>query len=128
MANLTYSDIVGIESKAKDVLVSVFGDIENLSLPIDISRILSQYSLTIKQGKFKNTSIVGIYNRPASTIYVSEGDSYQRKAFTVAHELGHHFLHEDKTEEIFLRTQLIKLDNEQTKQEAQANFDARKSH
>ena len=42
--------------------------------------------------------------------------------FTIAHELGHHFLHEGKTdEEIYYRTQAMKI-NSKDKRETEANW------
>lgn len=122
MAHLTKDQIISIEASAQDVLLSVFGNIESIEPPINISEIIRKYNFHLKVGRFKQENVVGAYDRAASTIYVNSDDPYPRQVFTVAHELGHYFLHRSKTQEIFYRTELTKLDGENPPEESQANW------
>lgn len=122
MSVLSQADIIGIEQKAKDVLLSVYKKVEEIKPPIDISKILSANSFKVESGEFDDEDVVGYYDKKAKKISVSSDDIYQRQIFTVAHELGHFFLHADKEEEVFYRTQVINLDSEKQKEEAEANW------
>src|SRR3989339_845568 len=122
MAILSKDQIISIESSAQDVLLSVFGNIDSVELPIKISEILEKYNFNLQKGKFKDDSVVGIYDKQNSTIYVNVDDPYPRQVFTVAHELGHYFLHADKHQEIYYRKELTRLDGENPPQESEANW------
>ena len=122
MAILSKDQILSIESSSQDVLLSVFGNLDLLEPPIDLAKILKKYNFSLHLGKFAEENVVGAYDRKSSTIYVDNNDPYQRQVFTIAHELGHHFLHKDKTQEIFYRTQLTQLDGQNTREETEANW------
>lgn len=122
MAHLTESKILEIDTAAKDVLHSVYGDAESISPPVDLNQILSKFSLTLKEGEFPDRNVAGIFDRGANTIYVAKDDIPARKAFTVSHELGHFFLHKDKKSEVFYRTEMTQLDKEEVVDEAEANW------
>ncbi len=122
MATLSNDKIVSIESSAQDVLLSVFGNMDSLELPINISKILRRYNFTLQKGKFKEDNVVGLYDRNSNTIYIDIDDPYPRQVFTVSHELGHYFLHNDKNQEVFYRIGLTKLDGENSPQESEANW------
>ncbi|HCS79336.1 TPA: hypothetical protein DIV55_06395 [Patescibacteria group bacterium] len=122
MAILSKDQILSIESSAQDVLLSVFDNLDSVQPPIDIFKILKKYNLKLQVGRFKEENIAGAYKRLDNTIFVNSDDPYPRQVFTIAHELGHHFLHNDKNEEVFLRTALTKLDGQNSPQESEANW------
>lgn len=122
MSVLSRGDILGIEQKANDVLLSVYKEEKQIKPPVDISKILSANSFKVESGEFDDKNVAGYYDKKAKKISVSSDDIYQRQIFTVAHELGHFFLHSDKEEEAFYRTQIINLDSEKQKEEAEANW------
>lgn len=112
-----------VQEKAKDILTETFGDVNHIELPVKIGTVAEANNVIIKQGDFKHPDISGSYDRKSQTIIVDTDDEPNRQAFTIAHELGHHFLHEGKTEkEIYLRYYSEKLSFEDKKVEQQANL------
>ncbi len=111
-----------IEAKASGVLESVFGNLNDIQLPISLSRVLDKYNIILKTGKFEDKNVSGVFNRKDQEIYVAEDEAPNRKAFTVAHELGHYFLHEGKVTEVFLREQILNLTEESRESEQEANW------
>ena len=118
---LTTDQIREIESKASDVLSLVY-DGEGLKPPIDLSKILQKSGLTLKAGEFEDDNVSGYYDKNKKTVYVAKDDSYARKIFTIAHELGHFFLHKHKESEIFYRLNAVELDKEEKADEQAANW------
>lgn len=110
-----------IEGRALDILLSSFPNESAFSLPINIGKIAASLDLKLKEGIFKNEEIVGAYDKVSKTIYIAKNDPYQRKAFTIAHEIGHYILHEDKAQETFFRKDLIFVDKETKPMEQEAN-------
>lgn len=110
-----------IEARATDILVEHLGNISELDLPINISKITDDEDLTIVIGDFRDQRVSGAFNRNEKKIYVSKSDAYTRKAFTVAHELGHYFLHQDENEEVFLRLYNDEPDTPVDVREVEAN-------
>jgi Zn-dependent peptidase ImmA (M78 family) len=122
MTNLTQEEITKIDLVAHEVLLSTKTDDKgNPILPIDLSGVLKMYSIQIKEGIFKDANISGLYDRKSNSIYLSKTEPYERKAFTIAHELGHFLLHENNLGEIFYRSTMISLDETTQKDEAEAN-------
>ncbi len=111
-----------IEGKALDVLLTSFDDETSFSLPIKISTIVEALGLTLKEGIFNDPEVVGAYDKESKTIFVAKNDPYTRKAFTIAHELGHFVLHSEKLQETFFRKDLIFVDKEQKPLEQEANI------
>lgn len=113
-----------IEAKADSVLLSIYGDIDKISLPIDLSKILEKNNIKTKEGIFADPDILGAYYKKDGErmIVLSEKDPYQEKIFTVAHELGHYFLQSDTNRDIFFRTQITQLDKEKKPEELEANL------
>ena len=65
--------------------------------PIDLNVILQKYDITLEAAKFNNDDLSGmlIGENGNYKIIVNENHSQNRKSFTIAHELGHYFLHRD---------------------------------
>ena len=51
-------------------------------------------------GAFEDKEVSGAYEREHKMIYIAEDEPTNRKAFTIAHEIGHYFLHEVKQHEV----------------------------
>lgn len=103
------NDTKVIDDRATNLLTSVFGSISAVKLPIDLNEIARYCNLTVQQGDFENKDLEGALDRSKRTIYLSEKDTFDRKNFTLAHELGHFKLHEDINTELFFMHQLTHL-------------------
>jgi len=80
-----------IENRAKEILQKhgLF------SIPIDPVLLANKEGIIIHNAIFSDDGISGmVAKRGASiTMLVNQSDSPARKRFSIAHELGHHFLH-----------------------------------
>lgn len=121
MATLTQNKIQEIEAKASDVLASTFGEVE-YSLPINLGEVAESENLTLKEAFFVDNDAIGLYDRAARTIYIKRGSHLPRMSFTIAHEIGHHILHEHVNEETFWRRDVLNLENQDGNREAEANW------
>lgn len=110
-----------IELQARDVLLNAYDGEQAIAPPIDILKIVKALGLTLKEGVFKEENVAGAYDKASKTIYIAENDPYTRKAFTIAHELGHFFLHKEKEKETFFRSNALLLDKEEKEDEQEAN-------
>lgn len=80
-----------VESRANDVLRK-----HGLtSIPIDPVILANRLGMTVNNAKFSDDNIVGMIAKRGDnlTLLVNQSDPPFRKRFTIAHELGHHFLH-----------------------------------
>jgi Zn-dependent peptidase ImmA (M78 family) len=86
------------EIKAREILEQ-YG--LHQSIPFDPIKVAQLNGIEVKNAVFKDNEILGIISKKqgSTTIYVNSHDSYNRKRFTVAHELGHYFLHLKDTED-----------------------------
>lgn len=65
-----------------------------------INKILEQENLKLREADLQEISGVLYKNKQGEwVILVNREDSAKRKLFTVAHELGHYFLHRDQKDE-----------------------------
>src|SRR5579872_3999410 len=120
---LTPARIDRIEATAYDVLDETFGSTLSITLPVDMIKVVKSQGVDLVVGAFEGDDISGILDRENKKIYVSSSESYQRKSFTVAHELGHYLLHRDKTQEIFYRSDAQDLNPEgKDIEETEANW------
>jgi len=82
------------------------------SIPIDLEKILKDENITVIEKDFSkfeaqvNKQISGMLyiDGDAKLILVNESDGNKRKIFTIAHELGHYYLHggKDAQSEVFV--------------------------
>ena len=80
-----------VESRARDVLKR-----HNLTtVPIDPVLLANREGIKVNNAKFSDDNLVGMIVKRGDdvTMLVNYDDPPFRKRFTIAHELGHHFLH-----------------------------------
>ena len=68
-------------------------------VPVDVVKIAKLNSIKVYEGNLdKNVSGAIRYNKEKDyfEILVNKNDTRQRKRFTIAHEIGHFFLHKEK--------------------------------
>ena len=72
------------------------------SLPVDPVQLANRLGVTVKNAKFSDDSLAGLIARRGdhTQILVEQADPPYRKRFSIAHELGHHFLHLSEDGEI----------------------------
>ena len=80
-----------VENRAKEVLRqhSLY------SVPIDPVLLANRLGVTVNNAKFSDDSWAALIARRDNTtrVFVEQSDPPYRKRFSIAHELGHHFLH-----------------------------------
>lgn len=87
--------------------------------------IAGKYGIDIFLSDFDgDSSVAGVFlkrefNKP--TILVNSNDPSFRQRFTIAHELGHFFLHSDKEHDVFYRKQTFNLNDQNPSEEIEAN-------
>lgn len=93
-----------IENKAESMLQAVYGSVDCVDLPIDLNYVLKFEGLNLVRFTPNDPNlphnelfqdVLGAYSRKGKAIFIREGQIPTREAFTVAHELGHHILHEE---------------------------------
>lgn len=80
-----------IELQAKEVL-SQHG---LYALPIDPVQLANTMGVRVNNAKFSSDSLAAMISKQGNStrILVEQSDPPYRKRFSIAHELGHHFLH-----------------------------------
>ena len=72
----------------------------HLTVPVDPEKIAEQFGLEVVRAPLENN--VGGFilkkNGEVVRIYVNSNDSQERQKFTLAHEIGHYWLHRDDGE------------------------------
>ncbi|QOL19797.1 ImmA/IrrE family metallo-endopeptidase [Candidatus Bodocaedibacter vickermanii] len=63
--------------------------------PIITQKLCETYGIKVKFVIFTEDNISGMMDFKSNTIYVNDQEGYARNNFTIAHELGHYFLHKD---------------------------------
>lgn len=92
-------------------------------LPIDVIGIANAHGIKVYRANFNskiNDDIFGFIEKDGDTvaIYVNAQNSPTRRRFTIAHELGHFFLHHEGNEEL---EYLDLRSTKSTKEEVEAN-------
>jgi len=80
-----------IEQRAADILRE--HGLE--SIPVDPVVLANRLGMAVHNAKFSDDNIVGMIAKRGDQVMllVNQADPPFRKRFTIAHELGHHFLH-----------------------------------
>lgn len=118
---LSKQEISLIEAKAEDILSEVYGG-KTIEPPVDLEKIAEKYGISLKKVSFNEPDALGQLDRAQKTIYVSNGEYFPRMAFTIAHELGHYILHENKEKDTFWRLDIINIDKQDQNEETEANI------
>ena len=95
--------------------------ITDIKPPINPIAIAQEYDIKIYSSQLDD-HVDGIYDKSKKEIYVSRASSRSRQAFTIAHELGHYFLHADKDFDVFYRRDLETLGMPKFTEEKEANY------
>jgi Zn-dependent peptidase ImmA (M78 family) len=86
-----YLSSIELERKAAEILSS-----HNLTtVPIDLLALAARSNITVNNARFSDRNMAGMIVKRGDevSILVNGDDSPLRKRFTIAHELGHYFLH-----------------------------------
>lgn len=80
-----------IEERANSVLL----DHGLYSVPVDLVTLANRQGIKVHNAKFSEEGISGMLAKRGDniTMLIHQSDHPNRKRFTIAHELGHHFLH-----------------------------------
>ena len=95
-------------------------DINSIEPPINPIAIAKKIGLKIYSSQLDD-HVDGIYDKNKKAIYVSKASPRNRQVFTIAHELGHYFLHEHKDFDVFYRRDLETLNQPKFAEEREAN-------
>lgn len=114
-------DLQKIEAVTRDLLEETLGTIDNLETPVNLAKILEKYKFTLYYALFKDPNVGGAYKKADHIIIVAKDDPIKRQFFTVAHELGHYFLH-NKRQDVFYRKQAVEFNNNESLEEKEANW------
>jgi Zn-dependent peptidase ImmA (M78 family) len=101
---------------------------DQYKVPVNPVAIAIGEGLKVYRARFKDESVAGIISRDGHgnpAIYVKSSDPPVRKRYTVAHELGHFFLHSDIEKFVDSRSNLYRhngIDGEDRLREVQANL------
>lgn len=109
-----------IETRAQQVLQSA----SIATLPIDPVSLANAEGIKVHTAEFSDNNLSGMISKRGneSVILVKQTDPDSRKRFTIAHELGHHFLHLTDQEDGAFVDDTINLFREQFQESApQAN-------
>lgn len=115
--------VKAIESLARDVIEEAYSqNRQQIAPPINLQKILDYNGLCLKIATFKDPRILGAIDKKEKIIYVVPEQPYKRKVFTIAHELGHFFLHNEIEAEFFFREDAIRPESNSDNKETEANW------
>ena len=106
-----------INEKIEELTEKILVDNDMLKIPVDIIKIANNNDIKVYEASLdKKISGAIKYNKEEEKfqILVNENDVNSRQRFTIAHELGHYFLHKNylKSEELHIDTILYRADIE----------------
>ncbi|MCA9750396.1 MAG: ImmA/IrrE family metallo-endopeptidase [Romboutsia sp.] len=125
------NDYNEIEEKALALLEEVYGYISEIEVPVNLPKIIDYLGLRVLglsthelDNLLPNSdksdlsfeqykTVAGMYDRGKKLIIYNSDQNYSRVAFTIAHEIGHHVLHQKlgKDYELLFRKDLFSYDN-----------------
>ena len=119
MANINYD----LEDFASDILIQN----DMYKIPVDLIKLANNFNIEVYQSELENKVSGAIKydkNQDRYTILLNEKDSENRKRFTIAHELGHYFLHTEilKSDEILVDTLYRMKSDENRELEKEADY------
>lgn len=119
MANINYN----LEDFTSDLLIQN----DMYKIPVDLIKLASNFNIEVYQSDLGNKISGAIkYEKEEGKyrILINEKDSESRKRFTIAHELGHYFLHSNilKSDEILVDT-LYRMKSEKDDKEREMEAD-----
>ena len=121
LLTLSKDQMEKIECQTWDLLLEVYKETQVIP-PIDINKVIEHSGLSLRVGSFKDPTTEGAYDQKRKIIYVERNAPYERQVFTVAHELGHFYLHQSKPIEVFYRKDLPGFDEDDSTEEQEANW------
>lgn len=79
--------------------------------PVDIIHVANKLGLTVMEHRFNEDDIYGalITKNTQKVILVNPDISKEKQLFTIAHEIGHHFLHE-KDKDLYYKNNSLRED------------------
>ena len=88
-------DMQPYRSKIEQHAKSVLKQHGLYALPIDPVLLANKLGITVNNAKFADDTWAALIAKrgPSTRIFVEQSDPPYRKRFSIAHELGHHFLH-----------------------------------
>lgn len=87
-----------IDDKLEDLTSNILINNDMFKVPVDVVKIAKLNGITVYEGDLeKNVSGAIRYNKEKENfeILVNKNDTRERKRFTIAHEIGHFFLHKE---------------------------------
>jgi len=92
-----------MQSKARQVLDEFYGS-GPVVLPVNVVEIANSHGIDVLRadfGKDLEENVFGLIMKDHDNvlIYVNKKNAYVRRRFTIAHELGHYFLHHENSNE-----------------------------
>lgn len=79
----------------EDRATSILQEHGLFSVPVDLITLANREGIKVHNAKFSDEGISGMLAKrgSATTMLINQSDPPNRKRFSIAHELGHHFLH-----------------------------------
>lgn len=116
MNMLTRNRVYEIEDLASELILQSYGEDLEIIPPIDVLKIARSSGLELYYANFADKDIEGLFDRAERKISVKEGSPVNRMNFTIAHELGHYVLHQNKPNDIFYRNNSLESDQKEEKE------------
>lgn len=106
-----------VEMRAQDVLERFYGS-NGIVLPVDVVGIANENGINVNRARFSGAVsdlVYGFIEKDGTgvSITVNACNSLTRRRFTIAHELGHFFLHHDGEELEYLDLRSTKKSQEE---------------